>query len=140
MAVGAEVFLVAVGAELRVVGRDGLVALDEVRRVLGVVQPARRLEGAAGEHRLDRGAAVAAEVAGVAGALGLALRSRVGHLVAVEAAAHARELVARRELELVDRAVALGAADVPVGVRLVVEEQVRARQAEGRDGVPSPFL
>ena len=46
VAVGAEVLLVAVGAELRVVGGDRLVALDEVGRVLGVVQPARRQERA----------------------------------------------------------------------------------------------
>ena len=79
---------------------------------------------------LMRRAAVAAEVARVAGALGLAARGRVGLLVAVEAAAHPRQLVARRELELLDGAVALRAADVPVDVGLVVEEQVRARQRQ----------
>ena len=50
----AELLLVAVRAELRVVRGDVLVALDEVRRVLRVVQPARRLHRAAREHVLRR--------------------------------------------------------------------------------------
>src|SRR5271154_6261517 len=46
VAIGAEVFFVAIRAELRVVGGYRFVAFDEIRRVLGVVQPPRRLEGA----------------------------------------------------------------------------------------------
>ena len=67
--------------------------------------------------------------------LAVPARRRVGHLVAAEAAAHARQLVARGELELLDGAVALRAADVPVDVRLVVEEHVRARHLQLRHRV-----
>ena len=76
-----------------------------------------------------------AQVAGLASALGGAARRRVGHLVAVEATLHARQLVARRELEVLHRAVALGAADVLGGVLGVVENHVGARQLQGRDPV-----
>ena len=58
------------------------------------------------------------DVARLARGLRLAAR-RVRLLVAVEAAAHARELIARRELELSDVAVALRALDVPREVLLV---------------------
>ena len=55
------------------------------------------------------------------------------HVVADEAAGHARELIARRELELVDLAVALGALDVPREVLLVGEAQVRRGEHHRRD-------
>ena len=137
VAAGAVLFLVAVRAELRVVRGDVLVALDEVGRVLRVVHPARRVEHAARERGLQETALTRAafDVAGIAAALGVAARDGVGMLMASEAAAHPRQLIARRELELVDVAVALLAVDVPRRVLLVVEHHVRVRDVELRDAV-----
>src|SRR5206468_11136770 len=119
----AEIFFVAIGAELRVVAAEHFLALDEVRTVKGVVHPPRRHERSRREHRFDDAAfAIPADVARVARALGVAARHGVGLLMAAEAAFHPRELIARRELELLDRSVALAAADVSDRVRLVVED------------------
>ena len=105
--------------------------------VAGVVEPARGLEHAAREHRLDATALllVALHVAGLARRLRVTARGRVGVLMTAEAALHARELIARRELQLLDVAVALLTGDVPRRVLLVVEHHVRPRDLELRDRV-----
>ena len=139
---GAEVLLVTVGAELRVVRGDVLVPLHEVGRVLRVVQPARRLHLAAREHGLDAAAFLRAalHVARLAGRLRVAARRGVGMLMTAEAAAHAGHLVARGELDLLHVAVALLAVDVPRRVLLVVEHHVRPRDVELRDQVAVALL
>jgi len=48
-----------------------------------------------------------------------------GHLMTIEAASHARQLVARRELELVDVAVTLRTLDVALEMDRVVELEIR---------------
>src|SRR6266542_3953320 len=53
VAVGAVTLGVAAAAKSAVVGRNALVALDEVGRVLRVHEPARRLELARREEHLD---------------------------------------------------------------------------------------
>jgi hypothetical protein len=58
--------------------------------------------------------------------LGIPARGGIGHLVATKATAHARELVTRGELELIDRAMALRATDVSIRVGLVAELKVCA--------------
>jgi len=61
------------------------------------------------------GAALGARAAG----------SRVWSLVAIQATAHSRQLVARGKLEIFECAVALRAADVARDVKRVIETQVR---------------
>src|ERR1700677_3976022 len=138
MAVGAIVFLVTVGAELRIGGGDHAVALEEVGRMGGILEPAGWLEASRSEDRSDapsvhprrlvhvvRGAFRRfLQMAGRASALRIPLRSRVVALMAVKAAAHAGELIACRELELLDRTVALAAADVAREVLLMSEDHV----------------
>ena len=58
---------------------------------------------------------------------------RAAHVVAGEAAGHARELVARRQLELADLPVALPALDVAREVLRVREAEVRRREHHRRD-------
>src|SRR5450432_3984576 len=62
---------------------------------------------------------------------GVASRGR-GRLMAIEATAHARQLIACREFQILDRAVALSATDVARHVQRVIEAQVRFRQRERR--------
>jgi hypothetical protein len=56
--------------------------------------------------------------------------------VAAQAAAHSRKLVARRQFDLSDGAVALRASDVSIGVGFVIENEIRSRKFERRDAVP----
>lgn len=134
--IGAEVFFVAVRAKLRIVRGDHLVPLDEIGRVLRVVHPARRLHLARREHGFEaRAVRAALDMTRFACALCIPLRCGVAHLMAIEAAAHARELIARCHFKLPHFTVALFARDVSIGVLLVVERHVGAGDHQARNHV-----
>jgi hypothetical protein len=105
---------VAARAKSAVVGSDALVTLQKIGRVLRVAEPARWFELAAGKEHLHLTARVC-QMASRALTLGTPLGS-AGHGMATEAPFHAGELIARGDLELLDRAVALPAGDVVIGV------------------------
>src|SRR5262249_31410008 len=136
VAVGAVLARVAASAERAVVGGDRLVPLDPIGVVTRHVKPARRDEHARRERVL--GPSVGPhEMSTGARALCLAPRSAAlrgdAHLMTGDAARHARELIARCELELVDRAVALRALDISREMLLVREAKIGGGHDEGSD-------
>jgi hypothetical protein len=123
VAIGAVALGVAAGTELRVVGRHELVTLQETSVVPRIEQPVRGLESPFGKLGAHAPGSVL-EVTRRALARGITSRG-LGHLVTVETAAHARELIASGKLDSIDLAVALRAADVAPAVRLMRELEVR---------------
>jgi hypothetical protein len=125
---------VTAGAQLRIVAGHELVTFQEVRVVPGVEQPVGRLESTFRKFGTHAPASIG-EVASRAFARRVTTRG-FGHLVAVEATTHAGQLIARRQLDRVDLAVALSTADVPPAVRLMRELEMRRRKALTGDAVP----
>jgi hypothetical protein len=113
---------VASAAKLGVVGRYVLVPLDEVRVVSRVVHPVRWFQSPLRELGLHAPIGTL-QVAHRAFTRRVAT-SRFGHLVATEAPAHARQLITRRQLEVLYFAVALCAANVAFGVGPVGKAKV----------------
>ncbi len=130
--IGAVILAVAVGAKPAVRARDQLVAFNPIGPVLRMMQPARWLEPAARELGLHDARAV--EMTRRARSARFAAGG-VGHLVATEAAAHARHVIAGREIHVLYGAVALRAANVAFRVRAVIEVQVRCRHQHAIDAV-----
>jgi len=122
MATRAKALAMTVGAEPALVGCHALVSLDPIGSVLRVVQPGRRQELPAGKLRLQH-AALLAQVTRGARARGFTLTRR-GVLVTLETSPHARQLVGRRELEVLDATMTALAAHTASNVQRVVEAQV----------------
>lgn len=124
VAVRALALRVARPAGGTVTGRRALVGRDEVRSVTRSVRRGRGDELSvrkSGSHPAVGQAQVAR------GAFTFCIASRRAiHVVALEAHAHARKLLARGECDVLDRVVALAAPDVTIRVRLVIEAQVRS--------------
>jgi hypothetical protein len=131
VAVGAERVLMAACAERRIVAGHTLVPRQEIGRVLRIPHPGRWVESARCEHRLHAPAGHR-RMACVAGALGVATGGRIRHRVAAKAPPHARELVPSREVQSLDRPMALGATDVARRVSAMTEDEVGARSIHGR--------
>ncbi len=132
VAVGAFLFRVAARAERRVSARDLLVALEPAWPVVGCTQPGGRDEDAGTETCLQD----AAPRDMARGALSSGVSpSRARHAVALQAAAHARQLLAGCLGHSSDRAVTLSAADIALLVHRVVEAEVRGRQVDAGDEV-----
>ena len=131
MTIATEIRRVAIAAQLAVAAGDPLVTLDPVGGVLGGVQPIGRLQDPAAELGQQAPARLG-DVAVGAVALGFT-RARRRHRVACKAAGHARQLLARGELQLFDHAVALRAVDVAIEVLLVRKTQVRIGDHHARD-------
>ena len=153
MTTDAEALLVAIGAELTVVTGHELVALDEVGAVPGIVQPGWRQHLAARKAGRERAVRLT-QVAGRAGARRFDDRRGSGHrlgcqrrladggrarakLVTADALLHAWQLVARRQPELLDRAVAARARHaLACDVLLVIEAQIGLGHEHGDGARP----
>ena len=122
MTIGALVLRMTAAAEGAVVRRDSLVPFDEVGRVRRVVHPLRRNEFARGERR-EHAAVIPRGVTSDALAFRFSLRC-AAHVVAREAASHARELATIGKLELADLTMTLSALDVAREMLLVSEDEV----------------
>lgn len=106
--------------------------LEKVWRVLGVVHSLLRAKNAAWENCAQQPAFrhTSFDVACVASAFCIAACRRVGLLVTLDAALHARQLLARGKLDFGDIAVALPAADVARRVFLVAEKEIGRRDVK----------
>lgn len=131
VAVGAVFLAMAVGAEAAVVPRHQLVALDPIRTVSCVMQPTRRQQGSRLETHFEPAVQVRQVAAAAVGAR--SARSGLRILVAVEATAHAGQLVAACLLEIFQRAMALRAADIARGVQRMIKAQIGLGQGGARD-------
>lgn len=126
VAIRAEFVLVAASAEGRILACDLLVALEKIGRMGRITQPRRREQRPRCKCGLNP-ASRRGRVARVARVLGVAARGGVGHIVAAKAALHPGKAVARREVEPLDGAVALSAANVADGVGAMAEDEVSSR-------------
>ena len=133
VAIGAVALGVAAHAQLRVVAGDELVAHQKVGVVPCVEQPIRGFEAAFWK--------LGAHATGVIGkvtrrALARSVTaSRFWHLVAVETAAHAWQLLARREFDSGHLAMTLRTPDIAPTVRLMRELEVGIGKTLARHAV-----
>ena len=137
MAGDAFVFAMATCAECGIVGGDVLVSSEKIRVMLCIMHPSRGKEPARRKCRRDACALGVArrEVARFACPSGIASCRGIRMLMAAKASAHAGQLLARGETDLLNGAVALRAADVPGGMLLMIEDEVGRGYFKFRDAV-----